>query len=227
MDFNLFIDTLLEGTPTAILVALVGIVWQGIYIYGRDKARDQQFEQQRQLEELKFQLEDRRFKHQKELEDLRFQYEQRRWREELAREITMKHVEARVDENSRAWSYTEGFAQHTLDGEKLTTATAQEIAAKIKQWRYSKGGLLAEETTRDAAYALQKALWEYSDKKDDAYRRIRRARLIFRNSLRADMGLGEVAGQSIYEVAEARHKIRAELSELQAQMGLAKDDHLA
>ena len=74
MDFQLFIDALLTGTPVAILVALVGIVWQAIYTRSRDKVHDEQIQR-----ELK--LEDQKFKHQREIEELKFGYEQLRWRE--------------------------------------------------------------------------------------------------------------------------------------------------
>jgi hypothetical protein len=230
MDFKLFIDSLLTGTPVAILVALVGIVWQGIYVRSRDKSHDEQatrelrledkkFEQQRKIEELKFQLEDRRFTHQKEIEKMRFNYDQLRWREDLAHDIALKHVEVRLEEYSKAWAYIEGVARNKLDTGTLTKETTREIAQKIKTWRYSRGGLLAEEITRDAAYALQKALWEYNGEKT-SYHRIRNARTIFRNALRADMGIGEIAGQTIYQLTEERQKIRKELNELQSQLGI-------
>jgi len=164
-------------------------------------------------------LEDQKFKHQREIEELKFRYEQLRWREELASEITLKHVEVRLEEYSKAWSYIEGVARNQLETDKLTPETTKAIAQKIKNWRYSKGGLLAEDITRDAAFALQKALWEYNGTKE-AYKRIRSARKIFRDALRADTGIGEVAGQTIIQVTEARQKIREELNELQSKLGI-------
>ncbi len=87
-------------------------------------------------------------------------------------------------------------------------------------WRYGKGGLLAEETTRDAAFALQTALWEYNGT-EETYRRMRSARRIFRDALRADIGLGEdVRGQTIFEASEKRQKIRQEIKDLQSKLGI-------
>ena len=212
MDFQLVIDAFLTGTPVAILVALVGIVWQAIYTHSRDKAHDEQVKR-----ELK--LEDQKFNHQQEIEKLKFGYEQLRWREELAREIALKHVEVRLEEYTKAWSYIEEIARNQLDTGKLTPETTKEIAQQIKNWRYSKGGLIAEEITRDAAFALQRALWEYDGSKV-AYSRVRRARKIFRDALRADTGIGEVAGQSIIILTEGRQKIREELIKLQTTLGI-------
>ncbi len=213
MDFKLFVDTLLTGTPIAILAALVGIVWQAIYARNRDKLHDEQIRRELELERQKFE-------HQKELETLKFEYEQRRWREELARDITLKIVGTRIDEYSKVWSYAEGVAKNQLETGSLTPDATKAIAQKIKNWRYSKGGVLAEETTREAAFAFQTALWEYDGSKE-AYKGIRRARAIFRDALRADIGLGEdIRGQTIFETAERRQKIRKELKELQSQLGI-------
>jgi len=170
MDFKLFIDTLLTGTPIAILAALVGILWQAIYTRSRDRLHDEQIKRELELERQKFE-------YQKQLEVIRFEYEQRRWREELAREITVKLVEARFSEYTEVWSFVESIsASHQMGG--LTTETTKALAEKIKHWRYSKGGLLAEETTRDVAYVFQTALWEYDGSKE-SYRRMRQARRIF------------------------------------------------
>ena len=79
---------------------------------------------------------------------------------------------------------------------------------------------MAEETTRDAAYTFQRALWGY-DCSDEGYGRIRFARKLFRDALRADTGLGEDAtGQTIYDTAEGRQKIREELRNLQKRLGI-------
>ncbi|MBE7556662.1 MAG: hypothetical protein HS126_36900 [Anaerolineales bacterium] len=226
MDFKLFIDALLTGTPWAILAALVGIVWQGIYVRSRDKAHDEQIRRELELERQKFEheqaIEKRKFEHQKELEITRFEYEQRQWREELSREITLKHIEIRLDEYAKVWSYTEGVARNRQKSGTLTRETTQEMAKKIKSWRYSKGGLFAETITRDAAFAFQQALWVY-DESEEAYKRIRNARGIFRDALRADTGLGEIAGQTIYQVTEERQKIREELKKLQSKLGIASE----
>ena len=213
MDFKLFIDTLLTGTPIAILAALVGILWQAIYTRSRDRLHDEQIKRELELERQKFE-------YQKQLEVIRFEYEQRRWREELAREITVKLVEARFSEYTEVWSFVESIsASHQMGG--LTTETTKALAEKIKHWRYSKGGLLAEETTRDVAYVFQTALWEYDGSKE-SYRRMRQARRIFLEALRADTGLGEnVTGQTIYEATEKRQKIHQELEELKTKLGIS------
>src|SRR6476660_8106592 len=105
MDFKLFIDALLTGTPLAILAALVGIIWQAIYVRTRDKLHDEQL--QHELEGQKFayqqEMERRKFEHLKELGLLKFEYKQRRWREALARELTLKIVEERIVEYSKVW----------------------------------------------------------------------------------------------------------------------------
>jgi len=207
MDFKTFIDTLLTGTPIAILAAIVGVLLQAMYVLSRDRIHDRQAERELKLEQQKFE-------HQKELEKMKFEYEQRQWREQLAREITVRLVEARLDEYSKVWSFAEGVAKNQHEKGALTPKATKAIARKIKRWRYSKGGLLAEEITRDAAFEFQRALWEY-DGSVEAYTRIRRARNIFRDAIRADTGLSE----AIYQVTEARQKVREELKELQSKLG--------
>ena len=167
MDFKLLVDTLLTGTPIAILVAGVGLLWQVIYTHGRDKIHDRQAARELKLEEQKF-------KYQQKIEEFKFNYEKLRWREELTREIMLKHIDIRLEEYSKVWSYIEGFARHKLEDNKFTPDDAKSIAQKLKTWRYSKGGLLAEEITRDAVFALQKALWEYDGSKP-SYEHIRYA----------------------------------------------------
>lgn len=39
MDFRLFVDALLTGTPFAILIAAVGVIWQVVYTCSRDRLR--------------------------------------------------------------------------------------------------------------------------------------------------------------------------------------------
>jgi hypothetical protein len=213
MDFKLFVDSLLTGTPLAILAALVGVVWQLFYVRSRDRLHDEQIRREMEIEK-------RKFGHQKELEILRFEYEQRRWREELARDITIKIVEGRIEEYSRVWSYIESMAFFQYETGDFAPDIAKKLAIKLRDWRYSKGGLLAEATTREATYTLQTALFKYDGSKE-SYKSIRRARSIFRDALRADIGLGEdVRGQTIFEATEQRQKIRKELVELQSKLGI-------
>jgi|GEM_PF-3267612 len=227
MDFKIFIDTLLTGTPIAILAALVGIVWQAIYVHSRDKLHDEQVKRELDIEQKKFdaqlEIDKQRFEHQKQLEILRFQYEQKRWREELAREITLRLVEARIKENSEVWIWVKSIALHQLQDGKWPLDHTKTLAQKIKEWRYGKGGLLAEEVTRDVAFTFQTALWEYNGSQEN-YKRIRQIRRIFREALRADMGMGEnIRGQTIYETAEKHQKIKKELHEIQAELGISQE----
>lgn len=216
MDFKLFVDALLTGTPLAILAALVGVVWQLLYTRSRDRLRDEQTRQELELEK-------RRFEYQKELEQLRFEYETRRWRQELARGMTQHLVEARIEECARIWSHVESIAIHRLKDGELSAKETRELAGHIKEWRYSKGGLLAETTTRDVIFAFQTALWEY-DGTQEAFKRVRRARRLFRNALRAEIGLGEdTTGQTVYEIAEKRQKIREELDRLRSELNLTDE----
>ena len=128
-----------------------------------------------------------------------------------------------MEEYSKVWSYLEGIARNQLDAGAFTPETTKTIAQKIKAWRYSKGGLLAEETTRDAAFALQRALWNY-DETEEAYKSIRRARSILRAALRADTGLSEdIEGQTIFDATEKRQKIREELKALQSKLGIVSN----
>jgi hypothetical protein len=213
MDFKLFVDSLLTGTPLAILAALVGVIWQALYVRSRDRLHDEQIRREMDIER-------RKFEHQKELEVLRFEYEQRRWREELARDITVKIVESRIEEYSKVWSYIESVAKFHFDMGNFTIDSARKVAQNLKDWRYGKGGLLAEATTREATYTLQTALFKYDETKE-SFKSIRRARSIFRDALRADIGLGEnVKGQTIFESIEERQKIRNELAELQSKLGI-------
>jgi hypothetical protein len=92
-------------------------------------------------------------------------------------------------------------AKGRLESGELTSEATKDVAEKVRDWRYGKGALVAEETTRDAAFALQKALWEY-DGSNQAYGRIRRARRVFRNAMRADLSLG----QEMYQLIEDGHK---------------------
>ncbi len=210
MDPKSFTDTLIHGTPIAVLVATVGVLWQTAYALLRDRAHDKQAQRELQLEE-------RKFDHQRKLEDLKFEYEQQRWREQLARELTMKLVDARLDEYSRVWSYVRGVAQSERRKGAFTVDVAKDLAGKVQEWRFSKGGLLAEETTRSAAMAFQTALWEF-DGSNAAYSQIRRARLILRDAIRADMGL---TGDIFQRAEERFQKVRHELNKLESELGIA------
>jgi hypothetical protein len=205
MDLKALIDAVMHGTPFAILAACVGVVWQAAYAFFRDRIHDKQSQREMTLELQKFE-------YQKKLEDLKFAYEQERWREQLARELTTKLVDARLDEYSKVWSHVQGVAK----GQPLTIEAAKAIAGNVKDWRYSKGGLLAEETTRSAAMAFQTALWDF-DGSGASYHRVRSGRRIFRDAIRADMGLTG----DIFQRAEARfQKVRQDLIKLQSELGI-------
>lgn len=126
----------------------------------------------------------------------------------------------------KIWSQVESIASHRLQAGELSRESGQLLAENIKKWRYSKAGLIAEETTRDAAMALQKAAWEY-DRSAPAYRRMRQARALFRNAMRADLAVGEnVQGLTIYEITEQRSKIQKELETLQEELGISGENQI-
>jgi hypothetical protein len=213
MDLKSFTDTLIHGTPIAVLVAAVGVLWQTAYAILRDRIHDKQAQRELQLEQ-------RKFDQQRTLEDLKFEYEQQRWREQLARELTMKLVDARLDEYSRIWSYVRVVAQSEMLKGAFKPEIAKELAEKVQAWRFSKGGLLAEETTRGAVYAFQKALWDY-DGSAAAYHRIRHGRFILRDAIRADIGL---TGDVFQRAEERFQKVRHELDRLESELGIAATD---
>jgi hypothetical protein len=211
VNFEPFVDALLTGTPLAILAAAVGVIWQIVYTRSRDRLQEAQVERELRLQE-------QRFEHEKNLERIRFEYEQRRWREGLAQELTVQLFRERVDGFVEIWREIEVLS--TSKKENLTPEAARELADEIQTWRYAKGGLLAEDTTRNAAYLLQTALWRYTAS-HESYVQMRRARNLLRNALRADLGLGEdVTGRTIYEKTGARQKIEDEIKALQEQMDL-------
>ena len=123
-----------------------------------------------------------------------------------------------------------------MDSGELTQTVTRELANDVKNWRYSRGGLFAEPTTRDAAYAFQQALWAY-DGTAESYKRIRSARRILRDALRADMGVSEynsggtligvvsavISGQSLIDLAAERRRIRSDLIDLQKGLGISPD----
>jgi|ERR1051326_258733 hypothetical protein len=202
----------IKGIPWAVLIAAVGAVWQLIYAYIRDRSRDKE-------EDRKHTFERAKFENQKTLELIRFEYEQRRWREQLATQLSLKHVDARLTEYAHLWSYVRVAAKHNA-GKSLTPEKAKDTAAAVETWRYSSGGLLAEEITRDAALAFQGALWNY-DASEEGYNRIRQARRLLRDALRSDLGLGEdSSGQTIFDAAERRQKIKEDITVLQKKLGM-------
>ena len=213
MDLKAFIDVLIHGTPIAVLAALVGVLWQTTYALLRDRIHDKQAQRELQLEEQKFEQ-------QRKLEDLKFSYEQQQWREQLARDLTMKLVDARLDEYSRIWSYVRVVALSGMQNGTFTPEVAKELADKVQAWRFSKGGLLAEETMRGAVYAFQRALWEF-DGTLDSFHRVRRGRFVLRDAIRADIGL---TGDVFQRAEERFQKVKHDLDELESELGIVKTD---
>ena len=209
MEFKSFVDMLLSGTPIAILAALVGVIWQLLYTYSRDKLNDEQVKRQLTLEQKKFE-------YQKDIERLRFEYEQRRWREELGRDITLKLMELRIQEYTELWK---GLLDISFASE-ITTESAKKIASQLRDWRYKRGEILSEQLTADTVIALQKALWEY-DESPESHKRVRDLRLVLLRSLRTDIGLGKnISGQTIYQIVEDRQSIQKDLLRLQEELGI-------
>jgi predicted oxidoreductase len=202
MDVKPFIDVLIHGTPIAVLAALVGVLWQTTYALLRDRIHDKQA--QRELE----------------LEQQKFDHQQQQWREQLALELTMKLVDARLDEYSRIWSYVRVVAWSGMEQGTFTPEVAKDLADKVQAWRFSKGGLLAEETTRGAVYAFQRALWDY-DGSVDSFHRVRQGRFVLRDAIRADIGL---TGDVFQRAEERFQKVRHELDKLESELGIAKTD---
>lgn len=229
-DFKVLVDSLTKGAPWAVFVAAIGAIWQLVYAYTKDKASTKEAEARYALEREKFEnqkrIEDHKFNYQKSLETLRFEYEQRRWREQLSTAITIKHMEARLEDYPRIWSEVKAVAKHNQGTDSLTPASARQMATVIEGWRYSRGGLLAEDTTRDAAIAFQTALWTY-DGSPEAFKRIRQARRLLRAALRADMGLGsDASGQGIIDATERRNRIREDLANLKGTLGIPAEPPL-
>jgi hypothetical protein len=213
VDFKVLVEAAMKGAPPAIFIALIGVIWQLIYAHTRDKFNDKEAVLKRDLETAKFE-------YQREIEHIKFEYDHRKWKEQLALQLAQKHVDARLSEYPSMWTIVRGVAKHNHETNNLTSEASRAIATEVETWRYSKGGLLAEETTRDAALAFQKALWDYDGSKE-MFSSIRHARRLLRASLRADMGLGEDSyGQSIYDLTATRHKIEKELSELKEKLGI-------
>jgi hypothetical protein len=232
MDLSTLGNTLQTGTPIAILVTIIGIIWQYTYRRSRDKLQDAQQKRESALEQERFErasaleqerfkrasaLEQEKFNHQKALEELRFEYEQRRWREELGREMMIKLLEERLTAYTQLWGYIELAARSGLAD--LTIEKAHNTAREVHKWRYDKGGLLAEDSTRDAVREFQQALWRYDGSRESS-QAMRAARRFVLRSLRADLGLGKnVSGQSIFQIVGERQEIGKELGEIRATTG--------
>jgi len=213
-------DALVKGTPWAVLVAAIGALWQIIYVHFHDRSNDRRAQAAADLEKQKFE-------YQRSIEELKFDYEQRRWREQLATELALKHVEVRLAEYASLWSQVEAVASHRMDRGEITPDVTRRLADVVKNWRYSTGGLLAEQTTRNAARTFQQALWNY-DGTEESYQNMRKGRAILRDALRADMGVSEdIYGRSLIDVAEERQRvIRSDLAALQSKLGIPPDaDH--
>jgi hypothetical protein len=227
-----------SGFASGIAVALIGFYATKIYDKrGRDaeKLRKEQssnlekerFTYQQNIEKVKFNYEQEkekeRFTYQKNLEKIKFDYEQEKWREALSSQVALKLFETRFAAYSCLRSRVEIVASHRMESGELTQSSARELATHVKNWRYSTGGLLAEPTTRDAAYAFQQAVWRY-DGTSESYRRIRTARRILRDALRADIGVSEdTFGRSLISVAKDRQQIRSNLSKSQDELGIKPD----
>ena len=210
-------EALVKGTPWAALIGIVGIIWQVCYVYFRDRTNDKQLKAEADLEKEKF-------RHQRRLEELRFEYERVRWREQLTTQLALKHVDARLKEYSELWSRIDSIANNKMRSGELNDFITKELAKNIRSWRYSAGGLLAEETTRESAYTLQQALWDF-DGSRESFLRIRQARWLLREALRSDMGIGGTeSGNSVVEAAERRQKLRSDLSKLQNRIGIQSED---
>ena len=218
IDIEVFLKALSEGTPWAILIAGVGVIWQLLYRYSADKIANRKVEEQNNYEKLKYE-------HQEALEKLKFDYERRKWRERLALQLAFWYVDSRLESYPKIWSIVKSIAKHKKRDGALTKDIAIKAAEKIEEWRYSKGGLLAEETTRNAALALQTALWHYDQQKDDSFDNVWSARRLLRSALRADMGLGEnTLGENIFDITAARQNLEDPLEQLMEQLGISSKD---
>jgi hypothetical protein len=169
-------------------------------------------------------LEEKKFDTLKEIEKLKFEHEQKRWREELVSQLALKHVDKRIELYEPLWAKMELIASHRMTSGELTPAAARELANYTKNWRYTIAGLLAEPTTRDAVYVFQQAAWHYDGKKE-SYGKMRMARRVLRDALRADMGVSQdFWGRSIVDRADEQRKIKTELKDIQAKLGIAPLD---
>ncbi len=168
-------------------------------------------------------LEERRHAHESRLQTARFDYEKEKWREDLSLEVARRHLEVRIDETPKLWSLVRGVAYHLTSNESLEVEHTKAIAKEVEAWRYSRGGLVAEEETRDVALAFQTVLWDNSGTKAD-YKKIRQVRRLLVRCLRADLGLGRTAdGEDIYGRVEARFGLKERLSKLQDELKLPRE----
>jgi hypothetical protein len=226
-DFKLIIDALIKGAPTALYIALVGIVWQIVYAFVKDFLAHKEAVQKLKLESDKFDFQSKveklRFEHQRDLDKQRFDYEKLKWREQLSLEIVKRHLDARLEVYHSLWTLIRSVARHTERSGELTPDQCKAIATEIEGWRYGIGGLLAEETTRDAALALQTALWKY-DSTPAGFSKVRQARGLLRDALRADLGLGvNSEGLNIFGVTGIRVGIEEKLAPLKTELKLESD----
>ena len=225
-DFKPIVDALIKDAPTAVYVALIGIIWQIVYALVKDYLARKDALEKLKLETERFTFQSKaealRFEHQRALEKQKFEYEKLKWREQLSLELAKRHLDARLDAYPPLWSHVRVVARHTERSGTLTPDQCKSIATEIEAWRYGKGGLLAEETTRDAAMTLQSALWQY-DSTPESFVRVRQARRLVRAALRADMGLGANSeGQDIFDASAARQRIAQELATLQPQLDIKR-----
>jgi hypothetical protein len=227
LDFKPIVDALIKSAPTAVYVALVGILWQIVYAIVKDRLARKEALEKLKLETERFAFQSKaetlRFEHQRTLEKEKFEYEKLKWREQLSLELAKRHLDARLKTYPPLWGLVRAVARHSERSGALTPDESKALAKEIEAWRYSKGGLLAEETTRDAALALQSALWKYNST-SEGFVKIRRARRLVRASLRADMGLGANSeGENIFDATAARQHIAEELAALQRQLDIRRE----
>jgi hypothetical protein len=201
-----------SGFASGLAVALIGFYATTIYNKRQRDAEENRKNQAAVLEQAKFEF-------QTGIEKEKLGIERRKWRNELSIEVTLKLLEARLIEYSSLWTSIQGVATHRMKSGELTKDSARELARDVEKWRYSKGGLLAEPLTRDAAFVFQTAVWDFDGTREN-YRHIRDARRILRDALRADMGVHEVGGKSLIDVAADR--ITADLAELQDRLGITE-----
>ena len=106
-----------------------------------------------------------------------------------------------------------------LTSQALLIEKAHSTPREVHKWRYDKGGLLAEDITRDAVREFQQALWRYDGSRESS-QAMRAARRFVLRSLRADLGLGKnVSGQWIYQIVGERQEIGKELEEIRTTTG--------
>jgi hypothetical protein len=215
-DFKPLVDALVKDAPLAIYAGLIGVIWQLVYVMIRDRISRKEAAERLRFESEKFDHQSRlelfRFERQRELERQKFEYDKLKWRETLALELAKRHLDARLEAYPELWFLVRAVAKHRESS--LDPKESKDLADAIERWRYGKGGLLAEETTRDAAIALQSALWKF-DSTSEGFKNVRAARRLVRAALRADMGLGPNGdGETIFDATAERQRIGRELAAL-------------